>query len=191
VIEVPADALPPPPLSPPDDPPAPPPVLPIASAATRLGAFALDLVILAGGLGIGWVIWAAATVASSRGPGKHVLHLRLVEVATGAPARWYYTATRELVLKLPLLAALLVAAKAIGGTGDAAVVAVAFVVLGLVAVSSVGSVWGGRSMFDLLVGTVVVDERRVRPALAVPTPQPPALDEPELSDRVAAGTEPR
>ena len=147
MIVVPADALPPPPLGPPDapplwddaaflvpPPPPPPParpVLDVASAATRLGAFVLDLIILGAGLGLGWVVWALAPVRSGRGPGKHVLHLRLVDVATGATARWYYTATRELVLKLPMLAALLVAAKAIGGTGDVAVVAVAFVVLGL------------------------------------------------------------
>jgi uncharacterized RDD family membrane protein YckC len=90
------------------------------------------------------------------------------------------------VLKLPMLAALLVAAKAIGGTGDAAVVAVAFVVLGLSVVSSVGSIPGGRTMFDLLVGTVVVDER-----LALPAPPPYHQEQLfEISDQVAAGTEP-
>jgi uncharacterized RDD family membrane protein YckC len=210
VIEVPADALPPPPLHPPDapplwddsvflEPPPPPPppprpVLHVASAPTRFGAFVLDLVILGAGLGLGWVVWALATVGSGRGPGKHVLHLRLVEVTTGAPARWYYSVTRELVLKLPLLAALFVAAKAVGGTGDAPVVAVAFVVLGLGVVSSVGSIAGGRTMFDLLVGTVVVDERLARP---VPPPfhqevlfEAPVLDELEVSGQAGAGSEP-
>ena len=162
----------------------------------RLGAFLLDLVILAGGLGLGWIVWALATVRSARGPGKHVLGLRLVEVATGAPARWYYTATRELVLKLPMLAALLVAAKGISGTGETAVVAVAFVVLGLAAVSSVGSISGGRSMFDLLMGTVVVDERRppvpeaLERAVTEPDDVEPAIDEPAVSDLAAAGSEP-
>jgi hypothetical protein len=204
VIEVPADALPPPPLALPDAPPLwdevllppPPParpVLDVASAPTRFGAFVLDLVILGAGLGLGWLVWALATVSSGRGPGKHVLHLRLVDVTTGAPARWYYSATRELVLKLPMLAAFLVAAKAAGGTGDAAVVAVAFVVLGLSAVSSVGSIGGGRTMFDLLVGTVVVDERK---AVAAPLPEPPPASSFhqeelfELSGQAAAGTEP-
>jgi hypothetical protein len=211
VIEVPADALPPPPLGPPetantspplpwDDavflpppllppPPPPRPVLDVASAPTRIGAFLLDLVILGAGLGLGWLVWALATVRSGRGPGKHVLHLRLVDVATGATARWYYTATRELVLKLPMLASLFVAAKAIGGTGDAAVVAVAFVVIGLSVVSAVGSIAGGRTMFDLLVGTVVVDERRAQPA-PVPYHQGQLFEPLELSGQVAAGTEP-
>jgi hypothetical protein len=213
VIEVPADELPPPPLGPVDEPPLwdaselpppppPPPaerpVLNVASAPTRLGAFVLDLVVLGAGLGLGWLVWALAVAPSGRSPGKHVLHLRLVDVTTGAPARWYYGLTRELVLKLPLLAALLVAAKAVAGSGETAVVAVAFVVLGLWAVSAAGSMSGGRSMFDLLVGTVVVDERRAEP-VASPFHQevlfePPVLEELELqeralSDQAEAGTE--
>jgi hypothetical protein len=128
------------------------------------------------------MVWALATVRSARCPGKHVLHLRLVEVETGQRARWYYTATREIVLKLPILAALLIAAKAVTGSGNTAAVAVAFVVLGLAAVSSAGSISNGRSMFDLLVGTVVVDERG-----EPPVPEQLALP---FSDLAVAGTEP-
>ena len=58
----------------------------VADPWLRLGSWLLDVAIFAVTLGIGWTIWALFTASEGQTPGKRLLNLRVVAIATAAPA---------------------------------------------------------------------------------------------------------
>ena len=71
----------------------------LSSAGRRLGAWALDLLLLIVTLFIGWLIWSLIVWGRGQSPGKQLLHMRVVYLQTGAHVSWARMAFREVICK--------------------------------------------------------------------------------------------
>ncbi len=168
----PAAADPAPHSPPPDDegPPPPPPDdgrRAVASPWSRLGALALEPVLIACTFGFGWVGWWIVAWADGQSPSKMLLHLHVVRASDGTVASFGRMALREAVGKASAAIAL--------------VAGVSFQVWWLVGAAAAYTVVGAafasrderrRTLWDRLAGTVVLEGDPPAPAPAPPpTPQ--------------------
>ena len=90
----PSDSLPPPPPSWSPVPSTGGSVTPCDNGV-RFGAFALDIVLFIVTCGIGWFIWSIVLWQQSTSTAKKMLGLRVVDLATGAPATMQQMLLRE------------------------------------------------------------------------------------------------
>ena len=72
---------------------------PIATPAVRLGAYALDLVLVIFTLIIGWIVWSLVVWGRGTTPGHQIVRLYVVDAKTGRTASWGHMALREFVMK--------------------------------------------------------------------------------------------
>ena len=72
------------------------------SHGQRLGALALDFLLIVVTCGIGWLIWDIVLWSQATSPAKKILGLRIVDLGTGAPATMQQMLLRELVGKIVL-----------------------------------------------------------------------------------------
>ena len=112
----------------------------LASPGLRLAAVALELVLAVVTLGVGWFVWMLIVFARGQTPGKQLLRMRVVGVATGRPVGWGRMFVRELVVE-PIVIFVSVAT-----------------VIGVV--SLLWLVWDDRNqeLWDKVVDTVVVHD---------------------------------
>ena len=68
----------------------------------RLGALALDLLLVVVTCGIGWLVWSIVLWQQATSPAKKMLGLRIVDLNTGAPATMQQMLLRELLGKIVL-----------------------------------------------------------------------------------------
>jgi len=66
-----------------------------SSARKRLGAYALDLVLLVVTLGIGYVVWSLIVYRGGRSPAKQLLGMRVIKLKDDRPAGWWRMIARE------------------------------------------------------------------------------------------------
>lgn len=71
----------------------------VSSPLRRLGAFALDSVLVLVTLVIGWLIWSLIVWGRGQSPGKQLLGMRVVRSDTHRVASWGRMALRELICK--------------------------------------------------------------------------------------------
>jgi uncharacterized RDD family membrane protein YckC len=71
----------------------------LASAAKRLGAHLLDLLLMVVTLGIGWLVWQIIVARKGQSPAKQLLGVRVVKLRTGTNATWGTMFLREVILK--------------------------------------------------------------------------------------------
>ncbi len=116
----------------------------LASPGLRLAAVGLEIVLAVVTLGIGWLVWMLVVFARGQTPGKQLLRMRVVSVATGRPVGWARMFVRELVVE-PIVIFVSVAT-----------------VIGVV--SLFWLVWDGKNqeLWDKVVDTVVVHDRDKR-----------------------------
>lgn len=72
---------------------------PIATPAVRLGAYALELVLVICTLFIGWIIWSLVVWGKGTTPGHQIVRLYIVDAKSGRTATWGHMALREFVIK--------------------------------------------------------------------------------------------
>jgi RDD family len=72
---------------------------PVSSSARRFGALALELLLVAVTMFVGWFVWSLRTWARGQTPAKSLLSLRCVRVAGGRSAPWRIMVLREVVGK--------------------------------------------------------------------------------------------
>lgn len=116
-----------------------------ASFQHRLGAYALDGILCALTLGIGWMIWALVVWGNGQTPGKQIVKLRTYNAVTGQPASWGHMALREFLVPLTVG----IASIATSGIGW-----IAWIVIEIVFYFNKGQ----RTLRDLWVKTAVVNE---------------------------------
>jgi uncharacterized RDD family membrane protein YckC len=75
---------------------------PKATPQHRLGAIALDVVLLLCTCYIGWIIWSLVIWGQGLTPGKQILKLRVVSSVTGQTATWGHMAIRQFLLPMAL-----------------------------------------------------------------------------------------
>ena len=71
-----------------------------ASFQHRLGAAALDGVLLVVTFGIGWIVWSLITWSEGQTPAKKILKLRTYSFETGTVATWGHMSVREFLIPL-------------------------------------------------------------------------------------------
>jgi uncharacterized RDD family membrane protein YckC len=71
----------------------------VSSAGRRLGAYALDVLLVIVTLVIGWLIWSLIVWSKSQTPGKQLLKMKTVTINTGERASYGTMALRECVGK--------------------------------------------------------------------------------------------
>ena len=69
-----------------------------ASFQHRLGAAALDAVLMVVTLGIGWLVWALILWNEGQTPAKKILKLRTYSFETGTVATWGHMSVREVLI---------------------------------------------------------------------------------------------
>ena len=116
-----------------------------ASFQHRLGAYALDGVLMFFTAGIGWLIWSIIVWGEGQTPAKKILKIRVRNFETGSVATWGHMAVREFLVPLAV-------AIAIGLTSGFA--AVAWIVIEIVFYFTKNS----RTLRDLWVKTAVINE---------------------------------
>ena len=116
-----------------------------ASFQHRLGALALDIVLLNVTFYIGWIIWSLIVWGEGQTPAKKILKIRVRNFDSGAVATWGHMAVRELLVPLAV-------AIAIGLTSGVA--AVAWIVVEIVFYYTKNN----RTLRDLWVKTAVINE---------------------------------
>jgi len=72
---------------------------PVSSGARRFGALALELLLVAVTMFVGWFVWSLRTWARGQTPAKSLLSMRCVRVAGGRSAPWRIMVLREVVGK--------------------------------------------------------------------------------------------
>lgn len=108
---------PPPSFNPGEAPRQSGPVTPVSNGA-RFGEFLLEMLLTIVTCGIGWLIWSAVLWQQSTTPAKKLLKMRVVNVATGAPATMQQMLLRELLGKVALAwGGNLVLSAALDGSG--------------------------------------------------------------------------
>lgn len=120
-----------------------PPGVVVSSAGKRLGAYALDGLLVLVTLIIGWLIWSLIVWGKSTSPGKQLLHMKVVKKDTGLRAGYGTMALRELVGKW------LIVGVAIGLICSIATIVLDFMLL-----------WDKdrQQLWDKIAGTIVVDD---------------------------------
>ena len=78
-----------------------------ASFQHRLGAYALDCVLAALTLGIGWIIWSLIVWGEGQTPAKKILKIRVYATTTERAATWGHMAVREFLFWLAVYIATL------------------------------------------------------------------------------------
>jgi uncharacterized RDD family membrane protein YckC len=131
----------------------PSPELRLASFQHRLGAEVLGGALSLLTLGIGWMIWSLVVWGEGQTPGKKILKIRVYAAETKTRATWGHMAVRQLLIIMAIFMAsgfLNLLSFGIIGT------------LGIIAWYVLEIVWyftkGSRSMRDILVKTLVVNE---------------------------------
>lgn len=111
----------------------------ISSAGKRLGAHLLDGVLMFCTLFFGWVIWSLLVYSKGQTPGKQLMGMRTVKLATGQRATFGTMFVREWIAK-PVIA-----------------------ILGMFTFGIINFwlCWDGNTqeLWDKMVSTVVVDDR--------------------------------
>jgi hypothetical protein len=69
-----------------------------ASFQHRLGALALDIVLLVFTFGIGWLVWSLILWNEGQTPAKKILKLRTYSFESGTVATWGHMSVREFLL---------------------------------------------------------------------------------------------
>lgn len=72
---------------------------PLATPAVRLGAYLLEILLIAVTFAIGWIIWSLIVWSKGTTPGHQILRLYVVDQKTGQTATWGHMALREFVMK--------------------------------------------------------------------------------------------
>lgn len=72
---------------------------PLATPAVRLGAYALEIVLVIFTLFIGWAIWSLVVWNKGTTPGHQIVRLYIVDAKSGRTASWGHMALREFVIK--------------------------------------------------------------------------------------------
>jgi uncharacterized RDD family membrane protein YckC len=75
---------------------------PLVSAAGRIGAALLDVLLMLVTLWIGWFIWAMITWSDGQTPAKKLLGHVVADANTGQPFHWGRMALREVCIKAVL-----------------------------------------------------------------------------------------
>lgn len=126
-----------------------------ASFQHRLGAIAIDTGLFFLTCWIGWQIWSMVVWGEGQTPGKKILGIRVYDAKTGRRATWGHMAIREFLFILALsIAIFLLNLVTLGILGTIA--AIAWYVLEIVWYFTKGS----RSMRDVLVKTIVINEAK-------------------------------
>jgi uncharacterized RDD family membrane protein YckC len=116
-----------------------------ASFQHRLGAIALDAVLMVLTLGIGWLIWSMVIWGDGQTPAKKILKLRTLNQTNGQTASWGHMGIREALVPITVS----VASTITGG-----IAGIAWIVVEIVFYFTKGQ----RTMRDYWVKTVVVNE---------------------------------
>jgi uncharacterized RDD family membrane protein YckC len=116
-----------------------------ASFQHRLGAIALDSVLLVLTLGIGWLIWSMIVWGEGQTPAKKILKLRTLNQTNGRSASWGHMGIREALIPITVSTA---------STLTAGIAGIAWIVVEIVFYFTKGQ----RTMRDYWVKTVVVNE---------------------------------
>ena len=116
-----------------------------ASFQHRLGALALDIVLLNVTFYIGWIIWSLIVWGEGQTPAKKILKIRVRNAETGAVATWGHMAVREFLV-------IFLVAIATGLTSGLAFVA--WIVIEIVFYFTKNN----RTLRDLWVKTAVINE---------------------------------
>ena len=116
-----------------------------ASFQHRLGAIALDAVLMVLTLGIGWIIWSMIVWSEGQTPAKKILKLRTLNFSNARSASWGHMAVREALIPITVS----IAASITGGIGS-----IAWIVVEIVFYFTKGQ----RTLRDYWVKTVIVNE---------------------------------
>ena len=116
-----------------------------ASFQHRLGAIALDAVLMILTLGIGWIIWSMIVWSDGQTPAKKILKLRTLNQTNGRTATWGHMAIREALVPITVSAA---------STITGGIAGIAWIVVEIVFYFTKGQ----RTLRDYWVKTVVVNE---------------------------------
>lgn len=121
-----------------------------SSKGRRFLAMLLDGALMIVTLVFGWVIWALIVHKDGQTPGKRLMGMRIVRTDTGVAASWGYTFLREWIVK-----------SFIGN-----------ITLGI------GYLWilwdkDRQTLYDKVMGTIVVDDPQGLTLAANRTPSPP------------------
>jgi uncharacterized RDD family membrane protein YckC len=116
-----------------------------ASFQHRLGAIALDSVLLVLTLGIGWLIWSMIVWGEGQTPAKKILKLRTLNQTNGHAASWGHMSIREFLVPITV---------SIASSITAGIAGIAWIVVEIVFYFTKGQ----RTMRDYWVKTVVVNE---------------------------------
>lgn len=76
---------------------------PRATPQRRLGGLALDLILQAVTLGIGWLVWSLAIWGKGQTPGKQILKMRVYNQDTKKSATWGVMTLRQFFIPLSLV----------------------------------------------------------------------------------------
>lgn len=114
-----------------------------AGLGRRLAGFALELLLCAATLVVGWLVWSVFEWRHGRTPAKRLLGLRVVDAVTAAPAGRRTMALRQLVYAIGVV-----------GLFGAATLGLGLVIAALFALSPTR-----QAMWDRLAFTAVVRER--------------------------------
>lgn len=124
-----------------------------ASFQHRLGAYALDAVLLSLTFFIGWMIWSLVIWGQGQTPGKKILKIRVYGSVAKTPVTWGHMAVRYFLLPLAVgLSAGLLNLITLGVIGT--LVVIAWYTLEIVFYFTKGN----RTVSDVMVKTLVVNE---------------------------------
>ena len=118
-----------------------------ASFQHRLGALALDAVLMVVTLGIGWLVWALILWNEGQTPAKKILKLRTYSFETGTVATWGHMSVREFLI--PLAVSIPTSIPYIGWA-----LSIAYIVLEIVFYFTKGQ----RSFTDHWAKTAIINE---------------------------------
>ena len=118
-----------------------------ASFQHRLGAAALDSVLMVVTFGIGWLVWALILWNEGQTPAKKILKLRTYSFETGTVATWGHMSVREFLI--PLAVGIVSYIPYIGWA-----ISIAYIVLEIVFYFTKGQ----RSFTDYWAKTAIINE---------------------------------
>ena len=118
-----------------------------ASFQHRLGAAALDSVLMVVTFGIGWLVWALILWNEGQTPAKKILKLRTYSFESGTVATWGHMSVREFLI--PLAVGIVSYIPYIGWA-----ISIAYIVLEIVFYFTKGQ----RSFTDYWAKTAIINE---------------------------------
>ena len=118
-----------------------------ASFQHRLGAAALDTVLMVVTFGIGWLVWALILWNEGQTPAKKILKLRTYSFESGTVATWGHMSVREFLI--PLAVGIVSYIPYIGWA-----ISIAYIVLEIVFYFTKGQ----RSFTDYWAKTAIINE---------------------------------